>query len=149
MAPTIRAATSADQASIREKVLGARLNPRGLDWPNFMVAEEHGRLIGVAQTRKHPDGARELASLVVAPEARGKGVAGGLIEALLAGENGPVCMVLDRPFAGHYRRWGFEQIAPRSAPASVRTNYRIGRVVTGLASLFARRKIRLVVLRRP
>jgi amino-acid N-acetyltransferase len=142
-------ATAADQARIREIVLGARLNPRGLDWPNFVVAEEAGQLVGVAQMRKHPDGSRELASLVVTPQARGKGVAGSLIEALLAGEGGPVCMILDRPFASHYRHWGFEEIAPRSAPASVRANYRIGRVFTGLASLFAGRKIRLIVLRRP
>ena len=129
-------------------MLAERLNPRGLDWPNFVVAEEGGRLVGVAQMRKHPDGARELASLVVLAEARGRGVAAGLIEALLAGESGPVCMIVDRPFAAHYGRWGFAEIAARSAPASVRSNYRIGRIVTGLASLFSRRRIRLVVLAR-
>jgi len=149
MAPSIRPAIAADQPGIRAIVLAERLNPRGLDWPNFVVAEEDGRLVGVAQMRKHPDGARELASLVVLAEVRGSGVAARLIEALLADESGPVCMIVDRPFAAHYRRWGFAEIAARSAPASVRSNYRIGRIVTSLASLFSRRRISLVVLARP
>jgi hypothetical protein len=71
-----------------------------------------------------------------------------LIETLLASEAGPVCIMLDRPFAGTTSAGVFEEIAARSAPAAVRTNYRIGRMVTGIASLFSRRRIRLVVLQR-
>jgi len=40
MLPDIRAATEADQPTIRRFVKEARLNPMSLNWPNFVIAEE-------------------------------------------------------------------------------------------------------------
>jgi hypothetical protein len=56
MAATIRRAIAADQDTVRAIVLAERLNPRGLDWPNFVVAEEGGQLVGVAQCASFPTG---------------------------------------------------------------------------------------------
>ena len=47
-------------------------------------------LVGAAQVRRHPDGSRELASLVVRRQDRGHGVAGAVTDMLLADEPGPV-----------------------------------------------------------
>ena len=43
----------------------AGLNPFSLGWPRFLVAEDGGRVVGVAQIKPHGDGSRELASLAV------------------------------------------------------------------------------------
>lgn len=144
----IRRAVEADQRPITNMVRDAKLNPRSLDWDRFMVAEVDGELVGVAQMRQHPDGSRELASLVVQPSARGRGVAADLIDALLADRGGEVFMLVDGKFAPHYQRWGFRAVAPAGLPHSVRRQYRIGQLVTGIGSLLLRRRIRLVPLRR-
>jgi N-acetylglutamate synthase-like GNAT family acetyltransferase len=146
----IRRATAADQEEIAALVRAARLNTRGLDWPGFVVAADAGSgdLVGVAQIRVGPDAARELASLVVVPAARGQGVATRLVDALLADPAGVVYAVVDRPYVGHFARWGFAPVAPRELPASVARTYRIGRVVTAMLSPLARRWIRLVPIAR-
>ncbi len=144
----IRRAVEADQPAITRMVRDARLNPRNLNWDRFVVAEADGEVIGVAQMRSHPDGSRELASLVVRPAARGRGVAADLIDALLSDQPGQVYMLVDRTFAAHYQPWGFRPAASASLPRSVRRQYRIGQIVTGIGSLLMRRRIRLVALRR-
>jgi N-acetylglutamate synthase-like GNAT family acetyltransferase len=145
---TIRPARAGDQEAIAALVRAARLNPAGLDWPGFMVAERDRRVVGVAQLRRHPDGAVELASLVVAADLRGQGTATRLIDALLETATGTVFTLIDRAYAGHFGRWGFAVVRPADLPRSVRRTYRIGRVVTALASIPARRAIRIVAMRR-
>ena len=80
----IRRATERDQQAIRALVHSERLNPTGLNWPNFVVAVIGGRVIGAVQMRRHSDGSRELGSLVVSKEARGHGLASRMIDALLS-----------------------------------------------------------------
>ena len=109
----IRRATERDQQAIRALVHGERLNPTGLDWPNFLVAAIDGRIIGAVQMRKHSDGSRELGSLVVTKAARGRGIASRLIDALLAEDREPVWMITSEPYAGTYSQWGFNKSTPR------------------------------------
>jgi amino-acid N-acetyltransferase len=146
---TVRRATAEDQTAITRLVRKARLNPRSLRWQRFVVADRGGELVGAAQVRRHPDGSRELASLVVRPQDRGHGVAGAMIDTLLAGEPGPVFTVVDRRYAEHFRSWDFDPVDPARLPPSMRTQLRIGRVVTGVGSLLLNRRIRLQPLRRP
>lgn len=127
----------------------ARLNPAGLHWEQFVVGERDGRAVGVAQLRRHPDGARELASLVVDPGARGHGIAAQMVDALLAGETAAVYALIDRRFTGHFARWDFRQVAPSELPRSVSRTYLIGRAVTTLGSLLRRQRIRIVPVLRP
>ena len=145
---TIRRATEEDQAAIRTLVRSERLNPHGLDWPNFVVAIDADSLVGAVQLRRHRDGSRELGSLVVRKAARGQAVASRLIDALLADAHEPIFMVTTEVFAERYQRWGFCRIEPAAASAAVRRNYRIGSLVS-ITALFTLRRIRrLVVLAR-
>ena len=146
---TVRRAAEDDQPDIRALVRRARLNPADLHWERFVVAERDDRTVGVAQLRRHSDGATELASLVVEPEARRQGVAGRMVDALLAEERAPVYMLIDRRYVEHFARWDFAPLAPSQLPRSVRRVYRTGRVVTAMASVLRPQWIRIVPLLRP
>jgi N-acetylglutamate synthase-like GNAT family acetyltransferase len=146
---TVRRAREEDQPVITAMVRGARLNPSGLDWRRFVVAELDGQTVGVAQLRRYSDGATELASLVVDPDKRGHGIATHMIDALLTGEQEPVYTLIDRRFVEHFTRWGFAPVEPSQLPRSVSRGYRIGRVVTAVGSLLRRQRIRIVPLLRP
>jgi amino-acid N-acetyltransferase len=148
MSITVRPATPEDQAAIRALVHAERLNPTGLHWPNFVVATQGPAIVGAAQMRRHPDGSRELGSLVVAPHARGQGISTRLIEALLAQESRTVHVITEAKHATRYAAWGFRTIEPADASGSVRWNHRLGRLA-GIISFFKRRPLRhLVILRR-
>ncbi len=149
MQDRVRHATAGDQTAISRLVHQARLNPRSLDWRRFVIAEAAGAPIGVAQLRRHPDGSRELASLVVLGEHRDRGVAGRMIDALLNDEPGPVVTLVDRRYAQHFTRWDFHPVDPADLPRSIARQLRIGRLVTAIGSLLLRRRIRLLPLRRP
>lgn len=114
-----------------------------------MVGERDGRVVGVAQLRRHSDGAKELASLVVEPGARGHGIATQMVDALLVGETAAVYALIDRRFVDHFARWGFCQAGPSELPRSVSRTYMIGRAVTTLGSLVRWQRIRIVPLFRP
>lgn len=143
-----RRAMEHDQPAIRTLVHGERLNPVGINWPNFSVAVIGDRIVGAAQIRKHSDGSRELGSLVVAKEVRGHGVASRLIDALLADEREPVWLITPESMASLYRSWGFERIEPAAAPVKVRHNYRMGRMASVISFVLRRPIRRLVILER-
>jgi N-acetylglutamate synthase-like GNAT family acetyltransferase len=145
----VRRARPDDQPVITAMVRRARLNPAGLRWEQFVVGERDGRPVGVAQLRRHSDGAKELASLVVESGARGQGIATNMVDTLLAGETAAVYALIDRRFADHFARWGFRQVGRGELPPSVSRIYLIGRVVTALGSLLRRQRIRIVPLLRP
>jgi len=145
---TVRKAGQEDQAAIAALVRQARLNPRDLAWARFVVAETDQEIVGVAQVRLHPDGAHELASLVVQASLRGQGIATALIDALLAEKYGEVYTLIDRRFGPHFERWGFRAVDPGQLPRSVSRIYRVGRAVTTVASLLRREPIRIVPLKR-
>jgi N-acetylglutamate synthase-like GNAT family acetyltransferase len=144
----LRKATENDQAAITALVRQARLNPRGLAWPAFLVADRDGEVVGAVQLRPHDDGARELASLVVRPDHRGHGIGMALLDRLLADEPGTVYVVTEREHAEPYERRGFSAATSSSLPRSMRRQLRIGRVATAILSIPAQRRIRLVPLRR-
>jgi N-acetylglutamate synthase-like GNAT family acetyltransferase len=144
----IRKATSEDQAAITAMVRRAHLNPRNLHWSRFVVAERDRTIVGIGQVRIYPDGSHELASLVVQPTLRGRGVAAGVIDELLSDDHGDVYTLIDLPFTQRFQRWGFRVIDPGALPRSISRTYRIGRVVTGTAAVVTRRRVRIVPLKR-
>lgn len=145
----LHAAVEADQPAIRALVRSEKLNPNGLEWQAFMVAAAGPDVIGAAQVRQHDDGSRELGWVVVAPAHRGRGIAEGLILALLARETGPVHVVTAKGRAARFRRLGFRDIAPGAAPHRVRRNFRLGVLLGGAHSLLhGRRPVPLLILRR-
>lgn len=149
MALQIRPAVAEDEQAIIRLVHGERLNPLALYWQNFTVADDAGRLVAALQMRRHRDGSRELASLVVAPEQRGRGLASRLIDQVLAATPGDVFIVTGRLHAEHYACWGFHQIETRQAPTYVRRNFRMGHYGGCVMARWQRRPFnRLVILRR-
>lgn len=145
----VRPAVAADQTAIHSLVKGERLNPNGLDWPNFRVAEIGSTIVGTVQMRRHADGSCELGSLVLAKPYRGRGIAALLIGQALAGHACAVHVVTARANSVHYRRWGFRTIAPARAPGAVWRNYCAGQLIGGAwALLRGRAPRRLVILER-
>lgn len=143
-----RRATEYDRPAIKALMRGERVNPTGINWPNFLVAATADRIVGAAQVRHHSDGSRELGSLVVAKDMRGYGIASRLIDTLLADEGEPIWMITPEAHASVYARWGFEPIEPSAAPVKVRFNWRIGSLAR-IVSFFRRLpRRRLVILER-
>ena len=148
MPTRVRGAREEDQPVISAMVRRARLNPSNLHWERFVIADDGSRTVGVAQLRRHADGATELASLVVEPGVRRQGIAMQMVDALLADERAPVYALIDRRFVEHFTRWGFAPVHPSELPRSVSRGYRIGRVVTAVGSVLRRQRIRIVPLLR-
>jgi N-acetylglutamate synthase-like GNAT family acetyltransferase len=149
MTACIRPATKRDQDEIVRLVRSERLNPHGLHWPNFIVAEREGRIVGAVQLRPHCDGSHELGSLVVEVTSRGRDISSRLIEQRLAGRTGRILLITNRKFADRYRRWGFGHIEPAAAPFGVWKNYWLGSLVGTVVSFFRRREFKgMAVLER-
>src|SRR6266851_2737668 len=83
----IRPATEGDQPTIRRLIKEANINRMNLHWPNFVVAEDDGVIVGVGQVKAHGDGSRELASIAVVPA-----------------------------LEGYYERFGFRRLEPAEYP---------------------------------
>ena len=126
----------------------AKINPRNLHWQNFFVAEDNGKVVGIRQIKVYPQGTREAASGFVLPEYRRRGISAQLMNALLAREKGPVYAMVNQKRVPYYEQFGFRQVDPVQLPADFHREYRIGRIVTTLMSLFAKERIRIVPLKR-
>lgn len=143
----LRRAEPADEPAIQRLARGERVNPNGLHWLNFIVAVDGRGLAGAAQLRPHPGGLRELGSLMVRRDVRGRQIATRLIDALMQDRTGRVLMVTGAAHAPHYGRWGFRPIQPWTAPPSIRRNYLLGQVLGALHALaHGQRPVRLAVL---
>lgn len=113
----LRPARSSEQATIRQMVWMARLNPMGLAWAHFLVAETAGEIIGVGQIKPHGDGSRELASLVVRPDYQGQGVGRTLVRALQEQAGGPpLHLMCEAGLASYYERFGFSVLMLAEMP---------------------------------
>ena len=145
---TIRPARQEDQETIVSYIQQAKINPRNLHWQNFFVAEESGKIVGIRQIKVYSQGTREAASGFVLPEYRRQGISAQLMNALLARETGPVYAMVSQKRTAYYEQFGFRQVDPGKLPADFRREYRIGRLVTTLLSLFAKERIRIVPLKR-
>jgi N-acetylglutamate synthase-like GNAT family acetyltransferase len=114
---TIRPATEGDQPTIRRLIKEAGINRMSLHWPNFVVAEEDGAIVGIGQVKAHGDGSRELASIAVLPARQGQGIGSALIKALLAREPGVALHLTCRSqLQGYYERFGFRRLEPAEFP---------------------------------
>jgi N-acetylglutamate synthase-like GNAT family acetyltransferase len=145
----IRPAREADQAVITSLVREAMLNPRNLDWRNFLVAEDAGTIVGLRQVKPHRLGTREVASGYVRPEYRKRGISEKLMRELLAREPGPLWLLCNERWSPYYERFGFRRVRSRDLPPDMRAEFRLGRVVTSVISLFTSQEIRIVPMARP
>ena len=113
---TLRDATAEDQPTIRQIVRAANINPTGLDWPRFIVAEDGGAIVGVGQVKPHRDGTRELASIAVLPARQGQGIGTAIIQDLVRRENATLYLTCRSRLQGYYERFGFRRLESRDYP---------------------------------
>ncbi len=148
MTINIRPARLEDRETIVSFIRHAKLNPRNLNWQNFLVAEEDGQLVGIRQVKVYEQGTREVASGFVLPEYRRQGISAQLMNALLAREAGPLYTMVNEKRAPYYEQFGFRRVDVSQLPSDLRKEYRIGRIVTTLMSIFKRERIRIIPLKR-
>lgn len=132
MSVQLRPATAADQAAIKALIKLVRINPTGLDWRRFTIADDDGRFVGCVQVKPHSDGVRELASLAVIPERHGQGLGGQLIRSVLERESGDLYLSCRSRLSTYYARFGFCEVAPADLPSSFKPAYRFGRLLVRL-----------------
>jgi len=113
---TLRDATAEDQPTIRRIVRAANINPTGLDWPRFIVAEDGGAIVGVGQVKPHRDGTRELASIAVLPARQGQGIGTAIIQDLVRREKATLHLTCRSRLQGYYERFGFRRLESRDYP---------------------------------
>ena len=148
MTITIRPAVEADQPTIVAFIHQAKINPRNLHWEHFLIAEENDKIVGIRQVKIHKQGTREVASGFVLPEYRRQGISAILMNAILEREKGPLYLMCRDKRTYYYEPFGFRQLKVNELPADFRKEYRIGRMVTSLLSMFSNDKVRVVPMKR-
>ena len=145
----IRPAAQADQPLITAMVRAAGINPFSLHWPRFRVAEEGGRVVGVAQIKLHGDASRELASLAVVPDRQGEGIGGALIWHLLDQPEGqpPLFLMCRDELQGYYARFGFRRVERGEMPPYFCRMTRVAAVFMAIAARFGEQR-HVIVMRR-
>jgi amino-acid N-acetyltransferase len=121
---TVRPATFADRDAIERLLAESELTTHALpDWiDRFWVAEQDGRIAGVAGIELYADGCL-LRSVAVRPELRGTGLGRRLVERALeaARESGARrAYLLTLTAERWFPRLGFTTITRDEVPASVR-----------------------------
>jgi N-acetylglutamate synthase-like GNAT family acetyltransferase len=148
-ATVVRAATEADAKAIHDLVHDAQLNPRDLDWRRFLVADEDGTVVACAQVRVHGSGTRELASVVVLPDRRARGVGRTVVEAAIARERvRPLYLYCESRTVAFWERFAFRPIEGEDIPRDMRATFRMGRIAVRAMSLATHRHYALYVMRR-
>lgn len=144
----LREAQAADQKTIRQMVRQARINPFGIYWPKFLVAELQGQIAGVGQVKIHGDGSRELASIAVRPEFRRQGIATAIIEALLAREAGVLFLTCRWKMEGFYQTFGFRRATGVELSPDIARLDRLNQRLSRLAALVTSKPVGGIVMRR-
>lgn len=114
----MRRALNKDYQAIKRLIHLVHINPLGLDWRRFIIAETpQGDLLGCGQIKQHGDGSREMASIAVAIKSRGRGVARVIISRLLVEESRrPLYLMCRTRLSNLYQKFGFYPIQPVEMP---------------------------------
>lgn len=145
----LRAATVEDQATIRRMIRSARLNPFGLHWQRFVVAQCCNQVVGIGQVKILGDGTPELASLAVLPEYQNSGIGSCIVWTLIDRTQGPIYLRCADHNEGYYLRFGFRTLTPAEMPRSLRRFYIALNGVLPLANRVLGSRERLLVMGRP
>ena len=115
---TIRKAKKEDRWKIRCLVWRACLNPTDLDWGRFVVGVDTSeKVVACGQIKIHRDGSKELASLVVAPKYRNRGLAHRIIKNLISDSDDNIYLICKVSLAGFYRKFGFMVVKKKDLPS--------------------------------
>jgi N-acetylglutamate synthase-like GNAT family acetyltransferase len=148
MSLNIRPARQSEQSEIKRLIKQFNLNPMKLNWQNFLVGEEAGKIVAIGQVKTHGKDVRELASIAVIPEKHGQGLGSEIIQALLAKETGTVYLTCASHLEKYYTRFGFRAIGLKEMPAYFRRLSRFFNAIIWMFSLFRRQKVRLLVMQK-
>ena len=114
---TVRQATAKDLGPIRRLIEAVDINPSGLRWTRFLVAlDGKDGVVGCGQIKEHAGGMLELASIAVAPEHRGRGIASAIIERLLTSADRPVYLMCRSGLVVMYQHFGFRTLLRDGMP---------------------------------
>lgn len=113
----IRQADERDYKSIKKLINDTGINPTGLDWHRFLVAESSdGEFAGCGQIKQHHGGVLELASIAVTPTNRRQGIASLIIRNLLEHSSRPLYLMCMASLEGFYSKFGFHTVSKNSQP---------------------------------
>ncbi|MDQ7029780.1 MAG: GNAT family N-acetyltransferase [Ardenticatenia bacterium] len=115
-------------ATLRRLVWSERLDPTQLRWSQFWVVQHRERIIACGQLRHFP-GVRELGSLVVVPEWRGRGIGSALVRHLVAQADAPVFLECAVRLVEFYERLGFRQVSWKELPWPLKIKFGVTLVV--------------------
>jgi amino-acid N-acetyltransferase len=142
---SLRPADPSDLQAIKILVHSAHINPTGLSWSRFVVAEDDsGEVVGCGQIKPHRDGSFELASLVVAENYRGQGIARSLVANLMANHQGNLYLMCRSSLEEFYKKLGFAPVSEPQMPSYFR---RISRLAS-LAEFLQKEGETLLVMRK-
>ena len=128
---TLRAAVETNQGHIRSLIHRAGINPLGLRWRRFIVAElADGTFAGCGQLKPHKDGSLELASLAVEEKVQGLGIARGLMKRLMADGTPPLYLMCRPGLQSLYEKFGFRVIGMDAMPPYFRSISRLMRMLS-------------------
>ncbi len=144
----VRPATASDRQAIITTVRDARINPLGLDWRRFVVAEDQGQVIGTGQIKPHGDGSRELASIAVFAERQRQGIASGIIQALLNKEPGTLYLTCRNHLETFYGQFGFRRVTGTEMTPYFKRLAFLAKILTPVARSFVGSHVQLIVMKR-
>lgn len=133
MTYSLRPAIKEDSPAISKLVREGKINPTGLDWRRFLLAESaDGQVIGCGQIKPHRDGSQELASLVVTGVWRSRGIARALIEALIEEQAGPLYLMCRSNLGPLYERFNFRALDDEEMPKYFRRISKLAAIIEPL-----------------
>ena len=147
-AVSLRRARESDAAAIRAIIRKAGINPMGIDWRRFLLAEVDGRIVGTGQIKPHGDGSRELSSIAVIPEFQRRGIAAQIITALIAGQTGTLYLTCQDRMEYYYERFGFRKIKRDELTPYFGRLMRVVAVIVIIGRRFSSSLPSLIVMRR-
>lgn len=113
----LRPAVEKDFQTIKRLIRETGINPTGLDWHRFVVAESaNGEFAGCGQLKPHSGGVVELASIAVVVGQRRQGLAGMIIRKLLELPKRPVYLTCRSSLETFYARFGFHKVNNEKLP---------------------------------
>jgi N-acetylglutamate synthase-like GNAT family acetyltransferase len=147
-AVSLRRARQSDAAAIWGIIRQAGINPMGIDWRRFLLAEVDGRVVGTGQIKPHGDGSRELSSIAVLPEFQRRGIAAQIITALIAGQSGTLYLTCQDRMQNYYERFGFRKVARDEMTPYFRRLTRVMGILVFIGRRFSPSLPSLIVMRR-
>ncbi|MFQ6015941.1 MAG: GNAT family N-acetyltransferase [Anaerolineae bacterium] len=140
----IRRARPDDMPVVRSLIRSEHLDPFLITCHQTLVAEDSTGIIGCVRIKPVP-ALRELGSLVVRPDRRGRGIGSALVCHLIAQEQGDLYLMCQEHLEGYYRRFGFEPINFWHSPPSLKV--KLGFCLLVLNPLFRVRYMAMKLVR--